>query len=328
VPDEIASHGLSYGEFELKWGDDKLRAALGNDEAAIKRMFHKAVAGSYGLNEFVDNATRSAVYLHGLRKGMSSEVALQHSLRAMGDFTRLTSFERRVMREVFPFYTWLRHQTTAAMRLPLYHPTRAAFLLHLTNMMNDPEYGSDMLAQLGASVPVGGIFINAGGLDPFGNLGNLPLDPTAPGFFGNITPVAKMPVRALTGYDIGIRGIRPVSRPSDQQEADAWGAVTVSPLRKLLKDPVHGLGEIAYQAAGEIGYTRGLRDLALDATGGKLGEFRYQSGDRGPAKYDREASVLSTIAKSIGVPWEDENIDPEAMLREQRKRAARQRAGG
>lgn len=324
APDDLMTHGFTYNEHVLRWGDPK----LGADPGKMRAFFTRAVEESYNLNEFVDNVTRNAVYLVGLRKGLSEAEALQYSLRAMGDFTRMSPFERRWVREVFPFYAWMRHQTMAALRLPLYHPTRAAVLMHLTNMVNDPEYGPDMLAQLGSRVQIGGGWYSFGGLSPFPNPMDLPLDPSAPSFWQGVSPVPKIAARTLMGIDTGGAAIGDISRPSDQQGYGIFGQeIPTSPIRHLLRDPLHGAGEIGYQLAGDLPQTKALRDLALDATGGRLGQFRYQSGNVGPKRYDRPQSILQTIGAGIGLPT-PVDIDTEQMLREQTKRDrdARRRA--
>jgi hypothetical protein len=103
----------------------------------------------------------------------------------------------------------------------------------------------------------------------------------------------------------------------------------LSPVRRLFSDPRHALGEIGYQVAGTLPQTKLLRDLMLDVTGGNLGDFRYQSGDRGPAGFDKPKSIAETIAGGLGVPWTTP-VDTEQMLQDQRdnERAARQRARG
>lgn len=333
APDELASHGLTYNEHVLRWGDTDPNID-GLDDAGIKQKFENFIGKSYNLNEFVDNATRSAVYLAQLRKGGTPEAALKHTLNAMGDFTRMTPFERRWVREVFPFYSWLRHQTQAALRLPLTDPMRAAYLLSLTNMMNDPEYGEDMLALLGSKIPLGGDrFINIGGLSPFGSPFDLPLDPSRPDLLAsNISPVIDAPIRALTGFDVGRLG--PVSRPNEQESTDRFGrTIPTSPLRRFAGGVFSGdfgqaanaVGEVGFGLAGELPQTRALRDLALAAGDGELGDYRTGSGDRGNPDYDKPRSLYEVMAGALNVPWPT-TTDVSAEMREQAKRAREERA--
>lgn len=335
VPDELASHGLTYNEHQLRWGGDDLRNVdIGDTPTARQRAADRAgriIAGSYNINEFVDNIGRSAVYLDKLRRldpdkvsaaGLTqTEAATKAALQAMGDFTRMTPLERRWVRQVYPFYAWMRHQTAAALRLPLESPTRAAFLLHLTNMMTDPELAPDVLEQLGSRIPLGGDrYLNIGGLSPFGDLRNLPLDPTSPSHLSGITPAIDYPFRALTGNNLGTQ--QHVSRPYDDRPTDLFGReVGLSPLRRALRDPAAGIGELVYTAAGEIPQARGIRDLVVSAVEGEpLGRARYGSGDVVPShKYDRERSI-SDVLLQIGNMPRVETVSLTEMMRRARER--------
>jgi hypothetical protein len=97
------------------------------------------IQASYRANSFIDDVTRTAVYLSKIDKGLSPEIAVRESLNAMGDFTRMTPFERNTIREIIPFYAWMRHVTQAAIRLPIEHPMRAAWMIALANEYGDPQ---------------------------------------------------------------------------------------------------------------------------------------------------------------------------------------------
>jgi len=351
VPDELASHGLTYNEHVLRWGDDSPRgrsefAGIREVDTAggpVRDRFKRFVAWSYNLNEFVDNVGRSAVFLAELerapvtqRQGFLHSTladtsiekrATQAALRAMGDFTRMTTFERRYVRQVYPFYAWLRHQTVAAMRLPLQSPTRAAFMAHLSNLMTDPDMEEDVLRRLGSSIPIGGDrYLNIGGINPFGDIRHLPLDPTRPDMFvGGVSPAIDVPFRAIGGFDLG--RLRPVTRPYEDRAEDEWGnLIPLSPFRRALGgDPLGALGEIGYQATGELPQTRALRDLMLGP-----GEFRYGSGQRpGHTEYDRPMTLTNVLSRAAQIPrvdtGEQMGLADIARRARERERLARRR---
>jgi hypothetical protein len=351
VPDELASHGLTYNEHIFRYDDESQRGRRSNlgakhgtldPDVSVKRQrFRNAIAWSYNLNEFVDNLGRSAVYLKELERApfklkdrsllntqmVDADIetrATQAALRAMGDFTRMTQFERRWVRQAYPFYAWLRHQTVAAMRLPLVSPYRFAWLLHITNLMNDPDIAPEILQRLGARIPIGNDrYLNIGGINPFGDIRRLPLDPTDVNeFTRGLTPAIDMPLRALTGYDPS--QLRPVSRPWDERATDFYGrTVSRAPFRRALSgDVVGALGEVAYQATGELPQTRGLRDILLAAGDSELGDFRYGSGQRGPEQYDRPVPLRNVLAGIGNLPRIEtaEQMDLARLLRDAQRR--------
>src|SRR4030095_7075728 len=120
---EIANHGLTIDEYRIARG-------LEDTQTSWRRPIGHIARGSFRLNEFVDNLTRSSVDLAKLTRGESSDAALQSTLRTLGDYTRMSNFQRKIVREFIPFYAWRRHSTVATLRLPITSPTRAAFVLH------------------------------------------------------------------------------------------------------------------------------------------------------------------------------------------------------
>lgn len=264
---EIANHGLTHAEWQAMNGSMErvFRTKVGE-------KVNKTLGWSYKLNEFVDNMTRSAVDLEHLRRGATSEQAMQTTLRAMGDFTKMTPVERKIIREIFPFYAWMRHQTIATLRLPITSPTRAAMLMNLSQLYRDDDMKGDILKLIGSKIPFGGDrFIDIGSFSPLAEM-ETPFAPQNIG--GSVTPLVKFPLAAITGMDL--RDFDQMSRPADSMRRGAFGQEQMtSPLTAALSGNFR-------RAAGELGYTAGtyapspiksIRDLILGD------EARYQSGD-------------------------------------------------
>lgn len=81
-----------------------------NPFQAVSRLGRKAGTGiedNARLGVFIDQLKKM-----GITKGSETPEAIakaaQHVKKYMFDYTELTDFERRVMKRVFPFYTWLR----------------------------------------------------------------------------------------------------------------------------------------------------------------------------------------------------------------------------
>ncbi len=289
-PAELQSHGLTYGEHNLMYGDKGTEEGKGR----IRTAMGNTIAKSYNLNEFVDNMTRSAVYRAKLGKGIPTEAALKSTLNAMGDFTRLTPFERNYVRQVIPFYPWIRHQTQAIMRLPIESPARAIWLLQVSQMFSDPDMSTDMLKLVGSKIPLGDKFLNLGSLSPFANPAELPFSPTQIG--GSLSPALKFPIEAFTGVNPD-KGFAPLSRPGSTQGQGLYGPAKVtSPISRILGGNVRqGLGELGYMAAGALPYTRTVRDVALGP-----GKTRTDTGYA--TKYASGKTRLGELYAGLNLP--------------------------
>lgn len=303
APDELASHGLSFGEHEL------IRRAWDEKGSINPSKFKSIVSGAYRLNEFMDNSFRSIMYADQMQKmandptspgrlavenTTASEAAVKHTLRALGDFTNMTAFEKRYVREVFPFWAWIRHQTLMTMRMPLYSPMRTAYLLALTDALEDEDFANEFYEMVGARIPLGGgNYLNLGNISPFSTPWDLPLPTNLPAVASAISPAVRMPVQAITGFDVG--RLRNTTRPYDERPVGPYGSTppAAPPLRGLA-----GLGEMAYVAAGALPQTKAARDIVLGT-----GTARYGSGQRvGTGEYDDDTSALDAILAGARVP--------------------------
>jgi hypothetical protein len=181
----------------------------------------KAIGKSYSLNEYVDNVGRTMVYLAKKGKGVSGEAAIKLALRAAGDFSRMTPFERNVARRVIPFYAWQKHITKLAFRLPLENPARVAWTLHLADVADrlNPDPGADNIFNAGSvGVPFGfsplgikkGDRLSLKGFDPIGS--SFFVDPSLRSAGYSLNPVLKAGVVATTGMSPN-RGFQPISTP-------------------------------------------------------------------------------------------------------------------
>jgi hypothetical protein len=61
-----------------------------------------------GVGNFLETNAKLANFIDGLAKGMPVHEASMRVKKFLFDYDDLTNFERRVMRRIFPFYTWLR----------------------------------------------------------------------------------------------------------------------------------------------------------------------------------------------------------------------------
>jgi hypothetical protein len=262
LPAEIAQGGFNQAEFDAMRQEAGAAAEQGGNR--FGQGLHRFTNASYRLNNTIDNITRSSVYLARKMAGETSDQAMQSTLRSMGDYLNMSPVERQVFRQVFPFYSWLRHSIGATLRLPIQSPARAAFLLHLSDMYNDPNEKPGLLAMMGSRIPVFGKLLNLGGVSPFGDVSPFAFsaDPANWGQF--LAPEIKTAATVGLGVDPGNR-FKALSRPGGTAGKSMFGTnQPTSPLERLFTDPLHGLGEIGWQALQQgPSQLRSIRDLAL-----------------------------------------------------------------
>jgi hypothetical protein len=212
---------------------------------------------------------------------------LKSALNAMGDFSRMTTFERQYVKKLVPFYPWLRHQTEAMLRLPIEHPARAIWMAHLATLYADDNERRGIEEGFGANV--GGM--NIGSLLPFPE--TVPLtSPTE--LLGALTPGLSAPLALTTGLNLRAQG-GPSQFARPRGEPRSGG---------LYKRPA----EAGYYAAGLTPISRLLRDVTgygVGPGGGpelNQGVARYSAGYEFDDPEERRKSWLRQLAEFAGLP--------------------------
>lgn len=321
-PRRLLTAGPTHQEFSfLRAPSDEL---LGGTKAgavvkAGSAPLRAVARGGYAMNEFIDNVGRSAVYLAKKEKGLSDEAAVKESLKAMGDFSRMTPFERRVVRRVIPFYAWQRHITQLAFRLPFEHPLRVAWTMNLANLYGQPDFGLDNLpAYLRGAIdlPGGKSLLETSRFFPFGDAGRV-LDPK--GIVSSLSPAIKLGVANTLGVNLS-KGGKPFTRPSGTGRFDEFGnpLPTAPSILKQLEDLVP-------------------QKRVLDALTGRDKVVRYDTGD--PIIQGRSTksvghpmpsgrSTSQGVLRYLGIPIDnrDEAIQTAQRIKDKQDQTARQRA--
>lgn len=280
IPPEIASAGYRFTEKAVD---------VGATPKGVKQRALHPIQTSYAFNDAVDGIGRTMVYMAKKDKGFSSEAALKMSLNAMGDYARMNPFERNVVRRIVPFYAWQKHITKLAFRLPLEHPARVAWTLHLA------EIGDELVPDPGAegfdagTLKVGGSRVGVSQLFPFGS--PFLADPTVRGLGYQLNPLIK--AAAVGGLGISPnKGFDKVSTPETE-----FGDKP-SPL--LQQDPVR-FGEYLTQQVKQV---RQAQDMVAGET-----KTRYETGQ--PHKRQKYADTAQDrwqqLLKMLGP-----NVKPDA----------------
>lgn len=293
----------------------------------VVRGYKKATGASYSWNGFVDDANRLSVFLTerermtdaqlstwltkqphlaekvagGSTRAVRDEIAVQLSLKTVGDFTRLTPNERQFVRRVFPFYPWMRHITKLALRMPVTAPMRVAWLLHLSAMFGEsPEFPF-----LTPYLPVSGKpgdaqrdYVHVGNVNPFadvtygsGGPSDISLTDIPAQIMSQSSPAIGA-IRALgLGQDNRTGGL--IARPTGTGNFDAAGKPAATP---LWSSPFEAGSYLANMIpAGRVG--RSLWDA-------------FQYGGRIPLRYTN-GQVMRSQGNNLyqDRPWYGPSVD-------------------
>jgi hypothetical protein len=286
VPARIGQHGLTVGERNILYRIRRDESGKIIVDKAPRTIIGKAAAGNWRLNEFVDNLTRSAVYNSKMRRGATSEVAMKSALRALGDYTKMTPFERTWARRVFPFYAWMRHSNLAMARLPFEHPLRAAWYASLADVFSDPSLSDDERDALIGRAPFLGGSSTLAFANPFPAPSQLPTSGKgiANTLGYSLSPIAKLGSAALFGQEIG--------RGDITQPAGKTGSLLANP------------AGLAYYGLGQLPVGRAAQAAIWDPA-----VYRYQTGEPRPNQRDTGRTRISSILQSLGFPAPDRSTE-------------------
>jgi hypothetical protein len=245
----------------------------------------------FATNQTVDNMYRAAVYLTKEKK-FGSEGAIKMALRAMGDFTNLSPFERNTVRRIIPFYAWLKHMTQVVVRLPIEHPYRTAWILHMSNLFKDQQPWEELLPSfMRGFIPLGSdTTLGVQNFMPFSN----PFGITE--IQKNLNPFIKLALTNIPGlptYGQNFLTGRPYTRPPGTGRYNEFGNPTGTPPSLL---------EQLRQMSPQI--------RMIDAASGRKNVARYETGDpilvRGAngklQKIEVPQNPTKWITQFLGVP--------------------------
>lgn len=322
---------------------------LGVDQSVVR---HASEVG-YEFNQHMEAFLRRGAYLASAKKVLRGEGVkvnrltdsqLAHAvefapehLKAemirrtelfLGDYRRMSNFERNVLRRFFPFYSWIRVISKLTASLPLRHPLRAEALAVTTQMGTAVENPLDAIipwydrggvnigpfrVRTSSINPVGtvaGFVVGAGNGDPLGALNELAT--------GSANPAIGMAAQALagrnlfTGRDVtappGFNGTAQQfgRQPSYFNQAEGIpesGPITV-PWTTAISEAIPQMSMFrGLLSAGRTPYdVVSTPDLALNALG--LGKPAYQLYMPPPKhlRGSQKIPVVSALSGFLGAP--------------------------
>lgn len=270
--------------------------------------------------------------------------AVRDTNEALGAFTELNPFEKNVVRNIYPFWSWIRYINKAAVKMAIDHPDRVLFTAALGSIASSPEQDG-LFPFLQGRVPMLGYYFDLSFLNPYQDAIILQPNPikALTEQFQNISPTITAPVRAASaisyyggGGQIDILGGN-IQRPGYLEGQGSLLTGNVSTTR--------GWGDLL----GELGYlgltTMGgpFRNLpAFGPTGERipgtdiaLGNVqRFPQGSaRTEGRYavqrlSRPAQIAGALLGTFGVPKpiiEQDVAEEQAILQSIKDIQARQR---
>jgi hypothetical protein len=206
------------------------------------QRYDKFRAKAFRLNEAINSIGRASVFLNKLdeilqQKGRSlDEVGGPNTLRdpeitqaitnavdstnqVLGAFSDLTPWEKQVMRQVFPFWSWIKFINKAAYELAIDSPDRVLFYAHLGSMAADPD-DSGLAEWLQGKTPLMGSLFDLSFLNPYSDAIVFTRNPLADATetFTSLSPTVVVPLKVGGELAYGFTGreypfLQTVSRP-------------------------------------------------------------------------------------------------------------------
>lgn len=323
---------IPIGEVKPGFGRDFRKKAFNFNEYMNTQQ--KLAVAMVKLQEALDKKGRTMaeidpVTLHNdpeLRAAVTESV--QFANETLGSFSDLSPFERNVMRQVFPFWSWIKFINTAAGKLLLDNPDRVLFYSHLGSMTMDPD-SEDLYKWLQGQTPIAGLLFDLSFLNPYTDATLFQKNPFEAGAeqATSISPVLSFGLSTLGELVYGMSGrkmpyIFAGSRPSYFEGGPEVSAAS----------PGDILGGIAYQGLKAFGGpARNL--LEVGPVGAKIpgtdvaigpGKRFSQGSLRSTGRYSElgltnNTARLSSLLRTFGLPG------PSISMEEAKRQAEEQR---
>lgn len=279
----VVDTGQALGETPMS-----IRAALGGREAWNPLKYSDAYTKlMIDSTRMVDNYTRFSLFIDGLNKGMTLEQSAIRVKKFLFDYFDLTPFERKWMRRVIPFYTWLRKNIPLQVEQLMKQPGKlATFGKYHRAMSEDDEWvdpeKSPSWAQKGMAINLPGGMSMMSNL-PYADLAHLPVSKeTGRQFMSNINPLFRYLPEVFFGQE-SFSGMPLEWYPGEKTDIPIAGALAHRAGIDLPKIPRRTVGHAAYQ----IPFVRNL-DTMLDPEGSERSFARLMSFLGGPPFYSDE----------------------------------------
>jgi len=340
------NRALPIGEVNPSFGRDFRTKAFNFNEYINTQQ--KLSVAMVKLQEILDKQGRSMadidpVTLHNdpqLHAAVTESV--QFANETLGAFSELSPWERNFLRQVFPFWSWIKFINMAAGKLLLDSPDRVLFYTHLGSMSMDPD-SKDLFNWLQGQTPIGGYLFDLSFTNPYTDAIMFQRNPFEAGAeqATSLSPVLTFGLSAMGELVYGATGrklpvITTVSRPGyleGRPEAST----------RTLGDTLGGIGYLGLKSLG--GPFRNLLDVGPSKTNIPFTDVSIGPGPKfqqGSARTSGRYAVprlpsnvarLSSLLRTFGIPAptisveeakrqaeEQALADEQSLLRRQQER--------
>lgn len=166
----------------------------------------------------------------------------------LGAFSQLSPFEKNYVRQLYPFWSWLKFSNQAAAQLAIDNPDRVLFMAHLGSMVADDE-DQGLLGFLRGTVPIQGYLFDLSFLNPYQDAILFSPNPIKEALdtAGRLSPVITAPFKAVGTLGYYATGSEPL--PFSQMQRPSY-------LEGRFGENTRSLGTLI----GELGYL-GLKEF-------------------------------------------------------------------
>ena len=319
------------GEVNARFGRDFRKKAFNFNEYMNTQQ--KLAVAMVKLQEALDKQGRTMadidpVTLHNdpqLQAAVTE--AVQFANETLGSFSEMTPWERNVVRQIFPFWSWIKFINTAAAKLLLDSPDRVVFYAHLGSMTMDPD-SEGLYNWLQGKTPIGGLLFDLSFTNPYTDAILFQKNPFEAGFeqTTSFSPAITFTLSALgeTAYFFTGRKFPPFitgSRPSYFEGSPTASSASFGDF----------VGGVAYQGLKSFGGP--ARNLLEVLPAGKIpgtdvatgpGKRFAQGSLRSTGRYSElgltpSTARLSSILRTFGLPG------PLISMEEAKRQAEEQR---
>ncbi len=166
------------------------------------------------IGTWVEDLSKVSLFLDGISKGKTLDEAGDFTKKLLFDYTDLTEFERKYMKEIFPFYTWTKKNLQLQLSTLITDPRRMAIMSDLYGAARDlfttmtPEQRSELpewmqnslgLAFGGSGDKVNIMLTSGTSLEALTNVFGTDLQGTLLNFINLSTPIARIPAELAFG---------------------------------------------------------------------------------------------------------------------------------
>jgi hypothetical protein len=336
LPPAITSHFNSRIDASYKL----LQTKVGSRYAELLKDFWAKTGAKPGdkLTQ-IENAAQSlyqaAVYLNDIKRGGNPMVALEHARKLVVNMDTMSPFERTILKQVFPFYSFTRFATKFLVQLPYDHPLRVAVLSQIANQAYE-EWGTGLpqtmmsLFFIGHPTASGDIHtVNLRNMNPFRSITNMF---TLGGFMQSLNPILSAPFVAA---GLNIMSGTSQMYPEIVYDAQTGDLTTAHPKGDLMQaaeqfvpelggvDALFGISDNlrSLKSSDQGAFDREIMNMFnipfapsqynLPQTRGRVAENAYKGAENAVTSYKKSGDFAGTIGRYNLIPYHGQLVSPQ-----------------